>query len=151
MHAQEADVLASIASAVNSSKASLKAVGSVGRNDGVQVTRATHGSRLAFGSGPSWISSISSGYSTRARRASASRRPCSTWTALPCPPCCGSFHGRRTVANYADKSQYVGLDSTSEELLRQVQMLLLSFGIKSKLYAGRRGKTTMSLLRTPRR
>ena len=37
-----------------------------------------------------------------------------------------------------DKSPYVGLDSTSEALLSQVQTLLLSFGIKSKLYRNRR-------------
>jgi ribonucleoside-diphosphate reductase alpha chain len=40
------------------------------------------------------------------------------------------------VANYGDKSQYVSLDSTSRELLRQTQLLLLGFGIKSKLYEG---------------
>ncbi len=43
-----------------------------------------------------------------------------------------------TVADYGDKSQYVSLDSTSDELLRQVQLLLLGFGIKSKLYSNRR-------------
>lgn len=56
----------------------------------------------------------------------------------------GLFTTDGTVANYADKSQYVGLDSTSEEMLRQVQLLLLGFGIKSKLYRNRRpmGQTT---------
>ena len=42
------------------------------------------------------------------------------------------------MANYGDKSQYVALDSTSLELLQQTQLLLLSFGIKSKLYRNRR-------------
>ncbi|MDX1971531.1 MAG: LAGLIDADG family homing endonuclease [Candidatus Sumerlaeia bacterium] len=43
-----------------------------------------------------------------------------------------------TVANYGEKSQYVALDSTSLTLLSQVQLLLLGFGIKSKLYENRR-------------
>jgi ribonucleoside-diphosphate reductase alpha chain len=50
----------------------------------------------------------------------------------------GLFTTDGTVANYGEKSQYVALDSTSLELLRQVQMLLLGFGIKSKLYQNRR-------------
>ena len=43
------------------------------------------------------------------------------------------------MANYGEKSQYVALDSTSLELLRQVQLLLLGFGIKAKIYRNRRG------------
>ena len=58
----------------------------------------------------------------------------------------GLFTADGTVANYGDKSQYVALDSTSQELLQQVQVLLLSFGIKSKLYAERRGGKTEALL-----
>jgi len=50
----------------------------------------------------------------------------------------GLFTTDGTVANYGEKSQYVALDSTSHRLLQQVQMLLLGFGIKSKLYANRR-------------
>ena len=46
----------------------------------------------------------------------------------------GLFTADGTVVDSGDKSQYVGLDSTSEVLLSQVQTLLLSFGIKSKLY-----------------
>ncbi len=48
------------------------------------------------------------------------------------------FTADGTVANYGDKSQYVSLDSTSRELLGQVQLLLLGFGIKSKVYENRR-------------
>jgi ribonucleoside-diphosphate reductase alpha chain len=40
--------------------------------------------------------------------------------------------------NWGDKSEYVGLDSTSIELLEQVQLLLLGFGIKAKIYRNRR-------------
>lgn len=58
----------------------------------------------------------------------------------------GLFTADGTVANYGDKSQYVSLDSTSQELLQQVQMLLLSFGIKAKLYTERRGGSTEAML-----
>jgi ribonucleoside-diphosphate reductase alpha chain len=51
----------------------------------------------------------------------------------------GLFTTDGTVADYGAKSQYVSLDSTSLELLRQVQLLLLPFGIKAKLYEERRG------------
>lgn len=50
----------------------------------------------------------------------------------------GLFTADGTVANYGEKSQYVALDSCSLELLRQVQLLLLNFGIKAKLYENRR-------------
>ncbi len=50
----------------------------------------------------------------------------------------GLFTADGTVAHYGKKSQYVALDSTSETLLEQVQILLLGFGIKSKIYRNRR-------------
>ena len=44
------------------------------------------------------------------------------------------------------KNAYVGLDSVSLDLIRQVQQLLLCFGIKAKVYENRRsGKTVESL------
>src|SRR5205807_7159128 len=59
----------------------------------------------------------------------------------------GLFTADGTVANYGDKSQYVSLDCTSPELLHQTQLLLLSFGIKSKVYRNRRvAGQTMCLL-----
>ncbi|HXM07551.1 MAG TPA: LAGLIDADG family homing endonuclease, partial [Candidatus Acidoferrum sp.] len=54
----------------------------------------------------------------------------------------GLFTADGTVANYASKSQYVSLDSSSLVLLKQAQHLLLSFGIKSKLYQNRRVELT---------
>jgi len=54
----------------------------------------------------------------------------------------GLFTADGTVANYGAKSQYVSLDSSSLGLLQQTQLLLLSFGIKSKIYENRRGGTT---------
>jgi ribonucleoside-diphosphate reductase alpha chain len=58
----------------------------------------------------------------------------------------GLFTADGCVANYGAKSQYVALDSCSKELLQQVQLMLLNFGIKSKLYADRRAGKTDSLL-----
>jgi ribonucleoside-diphosphate reductase alpha chain len=55
----------------------------------------------------------------------------------------GLFTADGTVANYGDKSQFVALDSTSLELLRQTQLLLLCFGIKAKLYRNRRVATQL--------
>ncbi len=59
----------------------------------------------------------------------------------------GLFTADGTVAHYGQKSQYISLDSCSLDLLKQVQLLLLSFGIKSKLYTDRRvaGQTTALL------
>jgi len=42
-----------------------------------------------------------------------------------------------TVGNYTDKSQHVGIASTSLRLLEQVQLLLLGFGVKAKIYRDR--------------
>jgi ribonucleotide reductase alpha subunit len=58
----------------------------------------------------------------------------------------GLFTADGSVVNVGEKSQYVSLDSTSIELLRQVQLLLLSFGIKAKLYRERRGGVTEAML-----
>jgi ribonucleoside-diphosphate reductase alpha chain len=59
----------------------------------------------------------------------------------------GLFTADGTVANYGSKSQYVSLDSTSLGLLHQVQVLLLGFGVKAKLYRDRRvAGTTTALL-----
>ncbi|HEY8314597.1 MAG TPA: LAGLIDADG family homing endonuclease, partial [Candidatus Baltobacteraceae bacterium] len=57
----------------------------------------------------------------------------------------GLFTADGTVSNCGDKSQYVSLDSTSLELLQQVQLLLLGFGIKGKIYDNRRNGRSTSL------
>jgi ribonucleoside-diphosphate reductase alpha chain len=58
----------------------------------------------------------------------------------------GLFTADGCVANYGGKSQYVALDSCSMELLQQVQLMLLNFGVKSKLYTNRRaGKLSSTL------
>ena len=58
----------------------------------------------------------------------------------------GLFTADGTVANYGEKSQYVALDSTSLQLLKDAQLLLLGFGIKSKIYANRRAGKDTALL-----
>jgi len=147
MHAEEAGVLASIAEAVNVSKAALKAAGSIGRNDGVQVVRSGSGSRLAFAFRP--VVELFQQFAVLDEGSGAKRFTPAVFD-LDRPALAavlrGLFTADGTVANYGEKSQYVSLDSSSEELLRQVQLLLLSFGIKSKLYAGRRGERTLSVL-----
>ncbi len=47
-----------------------------------------------------------------------------------------------TVGFTEDKNAYVSLDSTSLTLLRQVQQILLNFGIRGKIYENRRGGAT---------
>ena len=58
----------------------------------------------------------------------------------------GLFTADGTVANYGEKSQYVAFDSTSLQLVKDVQLMLLGFGIKSKLYANRRAGKNIALL-----
>jgi ribonucleoside-diphosphate reductase alpha chain len=58
----------------------------------------------------------------------------------------GLFTADGCVVNIGEKTQYVALDSTSLELLHQVQLLLLSFGIKAKIYQDRRGGVTEAQL-----
>ncbi|MEJ7638798.1 MAG: LAGLIDADG family homing endonuclease, partial [Singulisphaera sp.] len=50
----------------------------------------------------------------------------------------GLFTADGCVYNYGEKSQSISLDSVSLDMLRQVQLLLLGFGIKAKLYPNRR-------------
>jgi ribonucleoside-diphosphate reductase alpha chain len=146
MHAAEAPVLAAVAEAVNEEKALLKAVGSVGRNDGVAVTRGATGARLAFGSRPvvdlfRHFAVLDEGSVLKRFSPAVFELDRAGLAAM----LRGLFTADGTIAHYRDKSQYVSLDSTSELLLRQVQLLLLSFGIKAKLYSGRRGDTAAIL------
>lgn len=57
----------------------------------------------------------------------------------------GLFTADGTVANYGEKSHYISLDSCSLDMLQQVQVLLLQFGVKSKLYKNRRTSDTSVL------
>ncbi|MBI2055465.1 MAG: intein-containing adenosylcobalamin-dependent ribonucleoside-diphosphate reductase [Candidatus Sungbacteria bacterium] len=64
----------------------------------------------------------------------------------------GLFTADGTISGSTAKGYYVGLDSTSRELLTQAQLLLLNFGIKSKLYWERKKpglKTILDSKRNP--
>ena len=147
MHANEAGVLEAVAEEVNSQKRLLKAAGSAGRNDGVHVSMSATGSRLAFASRP--VVDLFLRFAVLDEGAALKRfTPAvydldrgSTAALLR-----GLFTADGTVANSGEKSQYVGLDSTSLELLVQAQRLLLGFGIKSKIYENRRRGKLEALL-----
>jgi ribonucleotide reductase alpha subunit len=148
MAAEEQPILEKIAVAVNDEKRARKPVGSVGRNDGVEVTAYTAGtSRLAFGSQP--VVDIFKRYAVLDQGSHRKRFTESIYeldqmsTSLVLR---GLFSADGTVGNSGEKSQYVSLDSTSLELLEQVQLLLLSFGIKAKIYSGRRNGKFEALL-----
>jgi ribonucleoside-diphosphate reductase alpha chain len=148
MAEEEAGVLQSIAGEVNEQKQMLRAVGSVGRPDDVHVRIGTAtGSRLAFGSQVvvdlfKELAVLDEGSERKRFTPAAFELDQPSLAAL----LRGLFTADGTVANYGEKSQYVSLDSTSQELLQQVQLLLLAFGIKSKIYANRRGGATESML-----
>ncbi len=146
MHADERRVLETIARAVNAEKALRKAVGSSGRNDGVNVAGGATGARLAFGSRP--VVDLFKDFAVL-DEGSENKRFTEAMYDLDKPSLAallrGLFTADGTVANDGEKSQYISLDSTSLKLLRQVQLLLLSFGVKAKLYQNRRAGKLVSM------
>jgi len=62
----------------------------------------------------------------------------------------GLFTADGTITGNPEKGFYVGLDNSSLELLKQVQILLLNFGIKAKIYENRR-KTLVHYLQDSQR
>ena len=148
MAAGEAGVLDEIAGTVNVEKAARRVAGSVGRADEVHVTEGSGSvSRLSFSSQP-----VVDAFNELAvlDKGSAGKRFTTAAFELDRASMAGMLRGLftadGTVANYGEKSQYIALDSTSLGLLQQVQLMLLSFGIKSKLYRERRGGVASSLL-----
>ncbi|MHC4492506.1 MAG: LAGLIDADG family homing endonuclease [Planctomycetota bacterium] len=140
MGADEAAVLGSIAGELNVRKRALRAVGAVGRADDVAVKASGSVSRLAFSSQPvvdlfKELSVLDEGSHRKRFLTSVLELDKESLAGV----LRGLFTADGTVANYGAKSQYVSLDSTSLELLHQVQLLLLGFGIKAKLYRNRRG------------
>ena len=150
MASEEAGVLAGIASEVNEQKRMLRAPGSVGRADDVHVSTATIArsvSRLSFASRP--VVELFKEYAVLDQGSDRKRFTAAIFDlnrASMAALLRGLFTADGTVANNGEKSHYVGLDSSSRELLRQVQTLLLGFGIKAKLYEGRRGGVFETLL-----
>jgi ribonucleoside-diphosphate reductase alpha chain len=150
MAAEEQGVLQGIASEMNEQKRALRPAGSIGRGDDVTVSPSNgrgNGSRVAMGSRP--VVELFKQFAVL-DEGSENKRFLSSVFGLDRPSVAamlrGLFTADGTVASYGDKSQYVSLDSTSLELLRQVQLLLLNFGIKAKLYTNRRAGQETSVL-----
>lgn len=148
MHADERPILKRVAEEVNLQKQLARTASSIGRADDESVTSyAPNTSRLSISS--------QTNVPTFKKYAvldegSANKRFNDAIYSLDRDSLAAVLRGLVTadgpVANYGDKSQYISLDSASAELLKQVQLLLLSFGIKSKLYRNRRGGTTQAFL-----
>jgi ribonucleotide reductase alpha subunit len=139
MHAEEAPVLADVAKAINHAKLAFIDDPRSRRPSTVKLAASGTGSRMVTGNGR--IVDMFARYAVL-DKGSAQKRFTdaiyqldrqSTASVLR-----GLFTADGTVANYANKSQYVSLDSCSIKLLKQTQHLLLSFGVKSKLYSNRR-------------
>ncbi len=138
MSEEESPVLASIAEAINIRK-SRAADGRGRRSTSVTVPARGTGSRISVGNAD--VVTLFSRYAIL-NQGSAAKRFTDALYKLDQPSTAGVLRGLftadGTVANYGTKSQYVSLDSCSLTLLKQTQHLLLSFGIKSKLYTNRR-------------
>ncbi len=130
----EAGVLEAIAQEVGPQKRLRQAVGSVVGDDAPPVTRTSTGCRLTIGSRPvvdlfkRWA--VLDGGPERKRFTPAVFELDKPSLAAVLR---GLFTADGTVVDAGDRAQYVVLESTSPELLEQVQLLLLAFGIKSKI------------------
>ena len=145
----EAPILDKLAVELNHQKAILRASGLCGHPGAATVVpqSASGTSRLSIGSAP--VVQLFKEFAVMGEGSSRKQFTLAVYD-LDKPTLAavlrGLFTADGTVANYGDKSQYVSLDSTSQELLQQVQMLLLSFGIKAKIYTERRGGNTEAML-----
>jgi ribonucleoside-diphosphate reductase alpha chain len=139
MHEDERPVLDDIASGINAWKATFNDDGRSRRQTTVTSPRSASGTRISTGNRR--IVELFSAFAVL-NEGSANKRFTDAVYRLNRESLAavlrGLFTADGTVANYGEKSQYVALDSCSLALLKQVQHLLLSFGIKSKLYADRR-------------
>jgi ribonucleoside-diphosphate reductase alpha chain len=148
MSAHESGVLAEVAGTVNAEKRARRVVGAPGRADDVHVTASDRSnSRLSFSSQPvvdafKELAVLDAGSAGKRFTAAAFELDRASMAGM----LRGLFTADGTVANYGEKSQYVSLDSTSLELLQQVQLMLLGFGIKAKIYRNRRGGVKSALL-----
>jgi ribonucleoside-diphosphate reductase alpha chain len=148
MAAGEAGVLRRIAGEINEGKAMRAAAGGDGRDRAaVHVRVRETGARLAFSS-----REVVSLFTELAvlDEGSARKRFLPAVFELDKPSLAavlrGLFTADGTVVRSGEKSHYVGLDSSSLALLRQVQVLLLGLGIKAKLSSSRRRGVTSALL-----
>jgi ribonucleoside-diphosphate reductase alpha chain len=143
MHEDEAPVLQDIADGINTLKATMVDDGRSRRTTMVTSPKSASGTRISTGNRR--VVDLFSRYavlnegSARKRFTDAAHCLDQASTAAMLR---GLFTADGTVANYGEKSQYICLDSCSLELLQQVQYMLLSFGIKAKLYTDRRGSSS---------
>ncbi len=147
MHRDEARILGAVATEVNAQKALLKVAGSSGRNDNVHVSFTSTGSRLAVASRP--VVDLFLRFAVLDEGSDLKRFTDDVYSldrASLAAILRGLFTADGTVVDSGEKVQYVGLDSTSHELLLQVQRMLLGFGIKSKLYENRRAGKLSAVL-----
>jgi ribonucleoside-diphosphate reductase alpha chain len=139
MHNAEAPVLADIADGINDAKAEFADDGRSRRATTVTAPAKGTGSRISAGNRRivdlfARYAILDKGSAEKIFTDAVYELDQGTTAAL----LRGLFTADGTVANYGSKSQYVSLDSCSLALLKQVQHLLLSFGVKSKLYSNRR-------------
>ncbi|MGH7821611.1 MAG: LAGLIDADG family homing endonuclease, partial [Candidatus Binatia bacterium] len=136
MAADEAGVLRKIAGEINEEKERLAAVAGAGRSAAsVNVRVGDSASRLAFSSPD--VVALLKGLAVL-DEGSARKRFLPPVFELDRPSLAavlrGLFTADGSVVNGGEGSQYVALESSSAELLRQVQLLLLGFGIEAKLH-----------------
>jgi ribonucleoside-diphosphate reductase alpha chain len=139
MHDDESEVLADIAHGINDLKSGFDEDGRSRRTTTVTMPTSASGSRISTGNRR--IVELLSLYAVLDKGSAHKRFTDAVYEldrATTASILRGLFTADGTVANYGHKSQYVSLDSCSLLLLQQVQHLLLSFGIKSKLYTDRR-------------
>jgi ribonucleoside-diphosphate reductase alpha chain len=143
MHDDEAPILEEIASGINSFKLTMTEDGRSRRATLVTSPASASGTRVSTGNRR--VVELFSRYAVLDEGSIGKRFSDAVYglnKASVAALLRGLFTADGTVANYGQKSQYVSLDSSSIELLQQVQHLLLSFGIKSKLYSNRRTSTS---------
>lgn len=136
------DLMGWLVDAVNRAKAAMRAAGADGRTTKpCAVTRTATGVRLTTAT-PELVSQFQAyavldrGSEHKVFLPSALRLDQDATAAL----LCGLFSADGTVVcdGPNGKNAYVGLDSVSLALLRQVQQMLLGFGIKAKIYEDRK-------------
>jgi ribonucleoside-diphosphate reductase alpha chain len=139
MHADESAILNDIASGINHAKQQFQDDSRSRRVSTVTIPAKGTGSRLSTGNAR--IVDLFARYAVLDKGSGQKRFTDAIYQldrGTTASVLRGLFTADGTVANYGSKSQYVSLDSCSPTLLKQTQHLLLSFGIKSKIYSNRR-------------
>ena len=133
--AGESPLLAAVADAVHAGRAALQAVGGLGRQAGTGViTRSAATARLMLSEATAVA--VFREFAILDEGAAAIRFAPAVFDLdqPPWPRCSAAFHTPIHRGQLREHSRYISLDSTSPELLRQTQLLLLAFGIKARLY-----------------